>query len=259
LTLALLGEEAQASRVIIRAVYLPDSELAGGDVAPAQTVAVDQAVTLDGSLRLTFLGSMPFVPPGAPPGYACLVVDYAVENTLDDQAILTINFMSQVVDSGGLAYPSSVAVRSEAVRYPPLPAHLAAGQVATTTAVYAVPEMALRAGLAWRFAPSPSGTTVQAQIAPYSGPLQPQIAIRQAVKLPDGSVAATLSLGAPGLREVQVTAADVQVQGGTLGSNNAFPWHVAAGASADFTLSLLPDGRVVTLALLGQGFELTVE
>jgi hypothetical protein len=258
LTLALMGEQAQASRVVIRAVYLPDSELSGAAAPAAQTVTAGRAATLDGALRLTYLEAIPFALPTTPPGYVYLAVDYTVENALG-QALLTTNFMRQVVDADGLSYPAIQMAGGGPASYPPLPAQLEAGQAMTTTDVYAVPEAALRAGLAWRFAPSPSGMTVQATIAPYTGPLQPQVTIKQALCQPDGSLAVTLSLAASGLREAQVTAADIQVQGGRLGVANAFPWQVAAGKSSDFTLSLAPDGQLVTIALGGQGFEFSLE
>jgi hypothetical protein len=261
LTLALLGEAEQASRVVIRAVYIPDSELAEGGIGPlAQRVEAGRPVTLDEALRLTFLGATPFVTAATPPGYVYLAVDHVVENVLSSEALPTTVFVHQVMDGNGLAYPSASPVGGVPDRYRPLPAEVEAGQVMTTTAVYAVPEDALSEGLAWRFAPSPSGTMVQAQIPPYAGLLEPQVASREAMRLPDGSLAVTFNLSASGLRDVQVTADDVQVQGGILKwEDNRFPWQVPAGASSDFRLSLIPDEQVVTIALLGQGFEVSME
>lgn len=261
LTMALLGEAEQASRVVIRAVYIPDSELAGGGIGPmAQRVEAGQPVTLDEALRLTFLGATPFAPPGTPPGYAYLAVDYAVENVLRGEALLATGFVHQVMDGDGLAYPPASEAGGVPVQYRPLPARVEAGQVVTTTAVYAVPEGSLSEGLAWRFAPSASGTVVQAQIPPYAGSLEPRVAARESMRLPDGSLAVIFNLSASGLRDVQVTADDVQVQGGILNwEDNRFPWQVPAGGSADFRLSLVPDGQVVTIALLGQAFEVTLE
>ena len=261
LTLALLNETSDSSRIVVRAVYLPDSELSGGAAPAAQTIETGQPVTLDGALRLFYLGAAPFTTPRTPPGRVYLAVDYAVENVLPSgEMLMTTSFVHQAVDADGLAYPFSAPADGSPTRYPSLPAQLETGQVVTTTAVYAVPEATLQTGLTWRFAPSPSGTLVQARVAPYSGPLQPQVAVRGAKRLPDGSLAVTLSLSAPALRDVQISAGDVLVQGGDLGTSNAFPWHVAAGGSADFTLTLVPkDQSPVTVALLGQGFELSVE
>ena len=261
LTLALLSEAGDSSRIVVRAVYLPDSELSGGDAPAAQAIEEDQPVTLDGALRLSYLGATPFTTPRTPAGRIYLAVDYAVENVLaSGEALLTTNFTHQAVDADGLAYPISSPVDGSTTRYLPLPAQLEPGRVVTTTSVYAVPEATLQTGLTWRFAPSPSGTLVQARIEPYSGSLQPQVAVRGAKRLPDDSLIATLSVSAPALRDVQISAGDIQVQGGDLGTSNAFPWHVAAGQSTEFTLTLVPkDQSPMTVALLGQGFELSVE
>jgi hypothetical protein len=260
-TLALLSEEGDASRIVVRAVYLPDSELSGGDAPAAQAIEAGQPVTLDGALRLTYLGATPFTTPRTPAGRIYLAVDYAVENVLaGGEALLTTNFTHQAVDADGLAYPISSPADGSPTHYLPLPAQVELGRVVTTTSVYAVPEATLQTGLTWRFAPSPSGTLVQARIEPYSGSLQPQVAVRGAKRLPDDSLIATLSVSAPALRDVQISAGDIQVQGGGLGASNAFPWHVAAGQSTEFTLTLVPkDQSPVTVALLGQGFELAVE
>jgi hypothetical protein len=183
-----------------------------------------------------------------------------VENVLGGEALLTSGFIHQVVDADGLTYPSTPVAGDGALQFRPLPVQVEVGQVVTTTAVYAVPQDALREGLAWRFAPSSSGMLVRAQIPPYTGLLEPQVAAREAMRLPDGSVAVILNLSAPGLRDVQVTADDVRVQGGVLGlESNSFPWQVPAGASSDFRLSLVPDGQVLTIALLGQGFEVAMD
>jgi hypothetical protein len=261
LTLALLSEEGDASRIVVRAVYLPDSELSGDDAPAAQAIEAGQPATLDGALRLTYLGATPFTTPRTPAGRIYLAVDYAVENVLaGGEALLTTNFTHQAVDADGLAYPISSPADGSPTRYLPLPAQLEPGRVVTTTSVYAMPEATLQTGLTWRFAPSPSGTLVQARIEPYSGSLQPQVAVRGAKRLPDDSLIATLSVSAPALRDVQISAGDIQVQGGDLGASNAFPWHVAAGQSTEFTLTLVPkDQSPMTVALLGQGFELSVE
>jgi hypothetical protein len=276
LTLALLGEEDQASRVVIRAVYVPDSELAGGGVGdvsqaiePGQPVVLPApvgAAQVDGALRLAYLAATPAAPPGTPPGYVYLAVDYAVENILaEGRPLATTNFVHQVVDAGGLSYPATTAAGSLAVRHPPLPVQLEAGRVATATAVYAVPEEALVAGLAWRFTPAPGGTTVQAAIPPYTGLLGAQVAAREATRLPDGSLAVIFTISAPQLRDVQITPADVEVRGGRLAEGDSFPWQVPAGDSADFRLSLAPDGpapyrgQAMTVSLLGHGFEVIEE
>jgi hypothetical protein len=261
LTLALLSEANDSSRIVVRAVYLPDSELSGGDAPAAQAIEEGQPVTLDGALRLSYLGATPFTTPRTPAGRIYLAVDYAVENVLaSGETLLTTNFTHQAVDADGLAYPISSPVDGSTTRYLPLPAQLEPGRVVTTTSVYAVPETTLQTGLTWRFATSPSGTLVRARIEPYSGSLQPQVAVRGAKRLPDESLIVTLSLSAPALRDVQISAGDIQVQGGDLGTSNAFPWHVAAGQSTEFTLTLIPqDKSPMMVALLGQGFELSVE
>ncbi|HID63190.1 MAG TPA: hypothetical protein EYP49_10685 [Anaerolineae bacterium] len=259
LTLALLDDEGQPTRVVIRAVYEPNSEEVRGGWSPAETVEMGRAVTLDDMLRLTPLESKPLALPGAPPGSVHLAVDYVLENRLDGRLSLSGNLAHQVVDIQGLAYPPTLSPLGGTGRYPPLPAQLEAGQTVTATAVYVVLEAVLREGVTWRFGLAPSGTTVQVPLPSYTGFLEPQVTVQEAALLPGGVLALTLDLVA-GLRDVTLTAADVQVQGGTLGPDNAFPWQVPAGSSGQFTLSLQPDGGVpLTVVLLEQGFEITVE
>jgi hypothetical protein len=260
LTLALLGEEGQASRVVIRAVYVPDSELSSPAGPAAQEIQAGQAVVIDAALRLTFLGATPGAPPGTPPGSVYLVVDYAVENVLEGGASLASQgFIHQVVDANGLTYSSTEIEPAGGLSYPALPAQLAARRPVTTSAAYLVPEETLARGLAWRFTPAPGGTMVQANIAPYAGSLQPQVSVREAARLPDGSLSLSFDVRASDLRPAQVSAAEVEVQGGRLAAGNNFPWQVPAGTAADFRLWLAPDGQTLTVVLLGQGFEVRVE
>jgi hypothetical protein len=100
---------------------------------------------------------------------------------------------------------------------------------------------------------------VQANIAPYAGSLRPQVSVREAARLPDGSLSLSFDVRASDLRPAQVSAAEVEVQGGRLAAGNNFPWQVPAGTAADFRLSLAPEGQMLTVVLLGQGFQVQVE
>ena len=63
-----------------------------------------------------------------------------------------------------MSYPL-IAVPHELNPEPAIPETLPAGQVFSTTAVYAVPETALPQGLAWEFSPGPAGQSLTATVS----------------------------------------------------------------------------------------------
>jgi hypothetical protein len=254
LTLVLLSDTAQETRIVIRATYIPESEL--GLVSPHTEVeaALGEPVLLDDMVRVTCQDSFLLRSAQAPPGYVYQTVTFALENQ-GTLPLATEPFKNQL-EADGMSYPL-IAVPHELNPEPAMPETLAAGQVFSTTAVYAIPETALRQGLAWEFSPGPSGQKARVKLPPFSGTLTPGVILKQA-DLTDGRLTVTLVISAA-LRDLTLDAAHIQVDGGTLRADaDDFPWQVAAGSSAEFTLNLTPaDTGRTTIALLEQGFELT--
>jgi hypothetical protein len=263
LIIALLGDEGQPDRIIIRAVYLPGRSDGGSETAPVTVVSLGETTQIGESLRLTCLGYEPRVPPGVPPGYVHLEVHFAVENRLDD-TLMTNTFAHQVIVAD-LTYPaithlgtSQAASARPAGTYPGLPASLAKGQVFTSTAIYAIPEVALKEELLWQFAPDPAGQTIQVLLPPYRGTLEPTVSVKSIEMQEGGLLAIKFALQAPDLHALEISATDLKVEGAALApAGNAFPWRLAAGERDEFSLLMIPEISPVTVGLLGQGFEIT--
>lgn len=246
LTLALLEDGEQPDRAMVRAAYLPESEVAGADAA--RTIAVGQAANLD-SLRLTCTGSEAQSPPGTPPGQLYLTVYYRLENT-GLLPLLTGTF-SHRLTAGGLTLPQA-PVRDEV-----WPATIQPGQVLSGTAAYLVPETAAGQSLTWSFAANPSGPAVQVALPPDQGRLSAEVRLKEAV-FRDGVLLVTFSLTAPSVRGLDLSAADLTLKGATIHPvGNYFPWQTPSGGSQEFTLLLAPSASPVRVELLNQGFELT--
>ena len=263
LIIALLGDEGQPARIIIRAVYLPGRSESGGETAAVSLVSLGQTAWIGESLRLTCLGYEPSVPPGAPPGYVHLAVQFVVENRLDDP-LVTNAFAHQVIVAE-LAYPAithsgtgQAAVTRPAGAYPDLPASLAKGQVFTATASYAIPEVALKEELRWQFAPDPAGPAIQVLLPPYQGRLEPTVSVKSIEMRAEGVLAIEFRLQAPDLHALEIGAADLKVEGAALApAGNAFPWRLGPSERDEFSLLMIPDISPVMVGLLGQGFEIT--
>jgi hypothetical protein len=239
LILALLGDETQLSRVVIRAVYVP-----GGD---------------SDSLRLTCQGSQPLVASDTPPGYVYLAVDYTLQYPLTDGLPLVTASFAHHLAANGLTYPALQTAASRTLgRYPALPELLRPRQTLTTTTIYALPETALQTDLIWQFAPDPAAdSAVRVALPRYTGALAPDVAVQRVEAGPEGTLVIHFQVQAPALRGVEVSANDIQVQGGSLSpAGNAFPWRVAAGASGAFSLFVRPERPPLTVRLLEQGFEI---
>lgn len=255
LTLVLLGDEAE-TRVVIRALYVPDLELNVRSDTPVKRATPGQRAVLDDRLWLTYLGSEIVPAPETLAGYAYLGVNYVVEYVGGDLPLLTAAFMHHL-EADGLTYPTVSA--GGAVPYPALPERLLPRQPLTTTVVYAIPQNILRQELIWEFAADPAGgEKLQVVIPPHEGPLAPEVAVKE-VELDNGVLVLALEITAA-LNNITLNPADIQVQGGTVSPvGNYFPWRVPAGERDEFVLVLTPDGsgRVV-VTLLEQGIEVSM-
>ena len=253
MTLVLLGDEAQETRVVVQATYRPESELGLKPEAEVHKAAVGETVTLNDTLKLTVVGSRLVTRAGGLPGYVYQTVDFAVES----EHSLTTNGFEHHLAATGLTYPI-VAVPHEENPYPGLPPTLPAGQVVTTSAVYALPETALAAGPAWEFSASPGGPKVRVPLPPYTGRFEPVVMLKTA-QLADGQLMVTLGITAA-LHSLELNPADVELKGAALApTGNYFPWRVAAGKGGEFLLLLTPEKETVVVGLLKQGFELTLD
>jgi hypothetical protein len=253
LTLTLLGDEEQAARVIVRATYIPDSELSHGGPTTGQVnmVAIGQTAPLD-TLYLTVRAVQPVALPETPPGHVYLTVDYEVENSGEDLPLITGSFVHRLEGAGGLTFPLAPVTTSG----PAIPPVIDAGEGVTATAMYVIPESALGEELLWQFAPVASGPAAQVKVPPYSGSLAAMVSVDGAT-LQAGHLAVTFTVQAT-LREVQITPADIMAEGATLDPVvNAFPWQVGAGQTGRFTLVVSPQANPVRLGMLAQGFEIS--
>jgi hypothetical protein len=254
LTLTLLGDEGQAARVIVRATYIPDSELSNGgpNAGQANGAAIGQAVALD-MLELTVRAARPVVMAQTPPGHVYMAVDYEVVNNGESLPLLTSSFLHQLSGGGGLTFPLA-PVTSGSVA--PLPATIDAGESVAATVLYVIPQSALGETLTWSFAPSTSGPAVQVRVPPYEGSLTPLVAVTEA-RLQGGNLAVTFTVQAA-LRQVQLNANDVLAEGAALDPiASGFPWQIEAGQTGRFTLLVSPQANPVRLGLLEQGFEVS--
>jgi hypothetical protein len=250
LTLVLLaGDEAQPSRVIVRAAYLPASELAGDPSGgQAQPLAPGQTVSLVG-LNLTFVDSRPLVLAETPPGHVTLAVDYRLHNPDRNLAHPTGSFLHRV-EADGLTFPLAPGPVST------LPASIPPGAVLTPTALYVVPETALGQALRWSFAVGPAGPGVEVPLPSYQGRLTPVVSVSEA-SFEDGILVMTLAISSP-LRQMTLTGNDLHLDGAALYQvGNYFPWQVAAGGEAQFSLLLTPRANPLRVGLLGYGFEIS--
>lgn len=263
LIVALVGDEGQPARIIIRAVYLPGRTDSDGEMAPVTVATLGEPVQVGDSLRLTCLGYEARVPPGVAPGYVQLAVRFVIENRLTEP-LMTTAFAHQV-RVADLTYPAlnpgptaQTAVTDSTGAEPGWPISLAGGQVLTSTASYAIPEAALKEDILWQFASDPTGPTVQVLLSPYQGRLEPTVSVI-AVKMQAGEILAIhLVLQAPELHALEISPADLTLTGATLApTRNTFPWRLAAGEGQEFTLFVIPEISPLTVGLLDQGFEIS--
>jgi len=258
LTLVLMGEEGQATRVVIRALYLPESEQGTGAPAASkgQVVAPGQSISLGQSLSVSVLESYPLPHASAPPGYVALGVDYRLENS-GQQAIAAAQFQHRI-EAEGVTYAAVPGVVNQTA-HPPLPTAIQAGEAVTVTAVYAIPESLLRSGSVWVFSPDIGGS-IRGQVAlpPYIGSLVAEVSVKE-VQSNEGGLEVLLDIHAP-LEDVILATSDIQVSGGMIDlAGSGFPWQVGARERKQFLLRLQPAGETMQIALLGQGFEFSIQ
>lgn len=259
MTIALLGDEEAPTRIVVRALYLPESDLGTDFAAPTKMAGMGETVVLGDTFRLTPLTSQLVELPGmGMPGYVYLAMNYAVENK-SGLPMLTSAFIHNV-KAGGMTY-AAVPVPPQAgskLPYPSLPESLQASQVFTTATIYAIPEAGLSENMVWSFAPDPvSGESVEVTLPALNTQLA-QVTV-QGANFQDGTLALTFYIQSAG-RDIQLTANDIKIEGGLLSPiGNFFPWQLPMGTSRELTLLVSPSaprGRLV-VSLLKQAFEVT--
>jgi hypothetical protein len=259
LTLALLGDTQQPARVVIRAVYIPGGVEENKEAGSVELSGVGVPVAVTDSLWLRCLGSEPKVLPATPPGYVHLGVNYVLENRDREGVALSSSSFTHHIEADGLSYPAiQTAIVRLAGTYPSLPELLEPGQTVTTTAVYAVPETVLKETLIWQFAPDPTGrSAVRIALPPYTGALVAQVRAKGVNLAETGELVLTLTVQAPSLHPVEVGAADIRIEGGSLPvAGNDFPWRLSPGERRHVSLHLTPLDSPVVVSLLEQGFEI---
>jgi len=254
LTLLPVGDETQATRIAIRAVYLPDSEL--GYTAARQEIAnPGDRVAWHDTLQITVLGSH-LVPGHNPPAdYRYLAVDVALKN-VTARRLDTTPFQSYLL-AGGVLYAAAVGLLGKGIDYPPLPSSLRPDDVVTTTLVYAVPETLLRSGADWVFSPDGGNDGVRVALPPLPD-WQPRVAFPATRRLPDGTLVLTVTVTAP-LETLTVAETAFTFDGGALTNRDTFPRQIAGGSTETFTLTLQPAAETVRVQLFDTGVAITIQ
>ena len=251
LTLVLLNDGTADSRIVIRGLYVPGSEVdssVGPMIEPAE---VNQPLVLDDRLRLTALGYALLPSAAAPAGYVYLGVNFRATYLQRGQALPATALQTRLtVDR--LTYPRVTVNETQ-----PLPEQLFYGQVVTASLTYAVPEAVMTKEMSWAVSLDPAGEQARIRLLPYAGRLQPVVTLSEA-KFEGETLLLSFKVEAA-FRPLDLTATDLQLQGGSLApTGNTFPWSVAAQEQGNFTLLVRPEGAgPLTVSLLQQGFEVS--
>lgn len=259
MTIALLGDEEAPTRIVVRALYLPESDLGMDLMAPTKTVAMGETVVLADTFRLTLLSSGLVELPGmAMPGYVYLAMNYMVENK-SGLPMMTGAFIHHV-KGAGMTY-AAVPVLPQAsskLSYPSLPESLKSNQALTTTTIYAIPEAGLSERMIWSFAPDPvSGEEVEVTLPSLN--TQAAMVTVQRANYQDGTLELAFSVQSSN-QDIEITLNDIKIEGGVLSPiGNFFPWQLPAGTSREFTLLVSPNNRSgqLVVSFLKQAFEVT--
>jgi hypothetical protein len=258
LTLVLLDDETEQTRIVLRAVYLPESELGLLISTTDQpTAALGERVILNDELIVTALDVYPVPGSDSPPGYVELALDFVLENQ-SGQDFLSDSFRHQI-ETEGLSY-AAVSSLTRAGHYPPLPASIRPNKVITATASYLVPETVAQSGSIWRFAPLTAGSDVaQIRLAPFTEALKTGVTVLSAQMQPGGDILLSVELSAAS-RDITINASDISVQGMRIApTGNRFPWTLAAGQTGSFPLQLeVMSNEAMQVTIHGQAFTLAV-
>ncbi|MEM7028977.1 MAG: hypothetical protein AAF629_05250 [Chloroflexota bacterium] len=256
LTLVLMGSEDEDSRIVLRAVYLPDSELGLSALAEKPTTKLNQAVILNERLRLIPQKAYPIPDPNAPPGYVVLALDVLWQN-LSQQTLQPTTF-HHYLEADGLRF-APLIFENTSQTYPAIDTSIMPNEGVTTTLTYPIPESILREGSTWIFALDAVGIqTARVSMPAYQEPLRPRLKLL-AVSYEQTTILATVEVGAS-LTETVIEANHLTVEGAIpdhLGSN--FPWTVQANKPSIFSLRLRPTANIIQVKLGEQGFEILIE
>lgn len=256
LTLVLMGSEDEASRIVLRAVYLPDSELGLSLQTEKPATKLNQAVILNEKLRLIPRKSYPILDPNSPPGYVLLALDVAWQNL--SQQLLQPDTFHHYLEADGLRF-APIIFENDSQTYPVIDSLLAPNETITTTLTYPIPEPTFREGSIWVFALDAVGIqTARVSIPAYQGRLEPHLKLL-AVSYEQTTLLATVEVEVP-MTETIIEVSDLTIEGAIpdhLGSN--FPWTIRANEPSIFSLRLRPTAEIIQVKLGEQGFEIQID
>ena len=251
LTLVLMGEQAQPTRVIIRAHYQHQSELETGLVNPAPTTTLGQSIHIDDLLQLTPLSARPIPNPATPAGYVTLALDVVLKNQTS-RPLDTTQFQHHLQAAG--AHFAAITIEGVSA----WPNSLAARSAITATLTYAIPERVLQQGSSWVFAPNQQATPSAVVAIPgYSEPLTPRIELISA-GMHKTLISSTVRIQST-FKPVVVEPEDLLIAGAQLDPlGSRLPWVIQAGEQATFPLWLRPEAQQMQITLYDQSFDLTL-
>lgn len=245
LTLALVGAPDEETRIVARAVYLPQSEVnqPAGSENPA---ALGEPVVLQDALKLVVVSHRAQLSGDEPGGFVSVAVGLRLENR-SGRGLPATSFSTQVTGAGMTFPPQAIDG---------LPETLAVGAVVSPTLRYVLPENVAQSRTVWQFSPVPGGEQTRVALPALAGPFRPVVNVADAAMRADGRLEITLRVSSP-LQARTVTGADIAVDGGALFAPVDF--RVEAGQESLLTLPIKPLAERLTLTVLGEAFEISLE
>jgi hypothetical protein len=261
ITLVLVGARGQ-ERLVAQGRYVV------AETTPAEdpnVVELGETAQLNG-LQLTVLSAMhQFERPEAPSGFAFYLIDFELQN-VGTTILETGNLRLTLADHMGNQYALNPTA-SQVGNYMPVGGPLGPGQTARATAGYQIPAGLSSPTLRWVVTRLDTGSQAQVNI-PFRGAAelgqQALVTLQQGEVSLDGTSlmlwGQITNLGDQPL-VVQETNVSLISNGSfylILSTNPRFPWIVAPGQTADFSLTFQrPSGDTAVFTVLNQPFQLT--
>lgn len=262
ITLLLLGEDGE-ERLVVNGRYIESTatnDSSSGIIQLGETTRlVDSQITVTGAS---------YIPdrPEAPPGFAFFLVDFEIQN-VGLTALDTNRFQLTLTDQIGNQYALN-PIASQLGNNPALSGFLNAGQTRLATAGYQIPTGLVSTSLNWFVSQPDAGAQVQVTI-PFNGGGQAgnltQISLQSVTVSTDlSSLILTGQIANGGQQPVVVPegAITLTTPDGSfyllLSTNPAFPWTVAPGQTAPFSVTFQRPVNTDTavFTVLNQPFQL---